>query len=62
MSEEFRKEILKGIPTKVLLRAYVPYNNKRGMGWYGYTIDIMMGKFANWNPYKGHNAFTQIQR
>lgn len=47
MTEEFRKEILKHIPTKVLLRAYVLYRPERGMGWYGYTIDIMMGKFAN---------------
>lgn len=63
MTEEFRKSILKHIPTRLLVKAYIGRSEiVRVMGeefQYYEPIRIVMGKFAYWNPYKGHNALLE---
>ena len=75
VTEEFKKYVLKHVPTKVLLREFKSVRIAHYLGWptdsafyidddcwCDYTVRIVVGKFAFWNPYKGHSCicyFTQ---
>lgn len=75
VTDEFKKYVLKNVPTKVLLREFKSVRIAHYLGWptdsafyidddcwCDYTVRIVVGKFAFWNPYKRHSCicyFTQ---
>jgi len=71
MTKEFRQYVLKHVPTKDLLAVFKRQMHWIYRGWdvmdkigevdcgdWGFdpSCKIIMGKFAHWNPYKGHRG------
>lgn len=68
MTEEFKKYVLKNVPTKILLRKFKNVRHAYYLGyptdisfdiddcWCDFRVRIDVGRFAFWNPYKGHGC------
>lgn len=68
MTEDFKKFVLHNAPTKVLLRAFKharnyytsPFQPMEVSYDHDEPVRIEVGKFASWNPYKGHGCTCEF--